>query len=146
MDCARFLAEVAPFLFFPDEENNPGHNDHTEQKSQGLDAPELSAVAGSSNVVPPVPQGDVVIMSSSPQTAEIRHAAADRRFLEELGLTPQAFRTLLDGTGVEWDDDDDDDDDEGEGEGEDEEDEEWEEEGEVEEVVGGRGEDEEDQD
>ena len=103
LDYARFIAKVAPFLFFPDEENKPDHDD---QKSQDAVAPELSAVAGSSNVVPPVPQGDDMIMSSS-QTVEIRHAAADRRFLEELGLTPQAFMTLLDGTGIEWDDDDD---------------------------------------
>jgi hypothetical protein len=62
-------------------------------------------------MVPPVPQDDDMIMSSS-ETEEIRHAAADRRFLEELGLTPQAFMALLDGTGIEWDDDDDDDDEE----------------------------------
>jgi hypothetical protein len=62
-------------------------------------------------MVPPVPQDDAMIMSGS-QTEEIRHAAADRRFLEELGLTPQDFMALLDGTGVEWDDEDDDDDDE----------------------------------
>jgi len=100
-DCARLIAEVAPFLFFPDEENDPDH-DHDEQKSQDLDAPGPSAVAGSSNVVPPVPQDDVMIMTSS-QTEEIRHAAADRSFLEELGLTPEAFMALLDGTGIEWD-------------------------------------------
>ena len=101
LDCARFLAKVAPFLLFPDEENNPDHDD---QKSQGLDAPKPSAVAGSSNVVPQVPQDDVKIMTSS-QTEEIRHTAADRDFLEELGLTPQAFMALLDGNGIEWDED-----------------------------------------
>jgi len=100
------IAKVAPFLFFPDEENKPDHDD---QKPQDPGAPGPSAVAGSSNVVSLVPQGDDMIMSSS-QTEEIRHAAADRRFLEELGLTPQAFMILLDGTGIEWDDDDDDDD------------------------------------
>jgi hypothetical protein len=105
LDCARFLVEVAPYLFFPDEdkENNPNYDD---QKSQEPGPAEPSAVAGSSNMVPPVPQDDGMIMSGS-QTEEIRHAAADRRFLEELGLTPQTFMALLDGTGIEWDDDDD---------------------------------------
>jgi hypothetical protein len=71
-------------------------------------------------MVSPVPQDDVMIMTSS-QTEEIRHAAADRQFLEEIGLTPQAFLALLDGNGIEWDDDEDDDEDEDEdGEGEDE--------------------------
>ena len=93
------IAKVAPFLFFPDEENDP---DYDEQKSQDFDAPGPSAVAGSSNVVPPVPQDDVMMMTSS-QTEEIRHAAADRSFLDELGLTPEAFMALLDGTGIEWD-------------------------------------------
>ena len=109
-DCTRFLAEVAPFLLFPDEENNADHGD---QKSQDLNAPEPSMTAGSSNMVPPVP------ILSSPQTEEIRHAAADRSFLEDLGLTPQAFMALLDGTGIEWDDGDDDDDDEEDGEDQD---------------------------
>jgi ribonuclease E len=109
-DCARFIAKVAPYLFFPEEENNL-NPDHDDQKSQDLDAPEPSAVVGSSNMVPPVPQDDDMIMSSS-QTEGIRHAAADRRFLEDLGLTPQTFMALLDGTGIEWDDDDGDDDDE----------------------------------
>ena len=108
LEYARFLAEVAPFLLFPAEENNP---DHDEKKSQDPDAPEPPAAAGSSNMMPLVPQDDAMIMSGS-QTEEIRHAAADRRFLEELGLTPQDFMALLDGTGVEWDDDDDDDDEE----------------------------------
>lgn len=121
LDCARFLINVAPFLFFPDEENNLVHDD---QKPQGLDAPEPSAVAGSENMVQPVSQDDVVIMTSS-QTEEIRHAAADRHFLEELGLTPQTFMALLDGNGIEWDEDEEDEDDggeDGDGDGEEEED------------------------
>ena len=104
MDCARFLAEVAPFLLFPDEENNPNHDD---QKSRDLDSPEPSVVAGSSNMVPAVPQDDVAIMTSS-QTEENRRTAADRLFLEELGLTPLAFMALLDGNGIEWDEDEED--------------------------------------
>jgi hypothetical protein len=107
LDCAFFLVKVAPFLFFPDEESNPDHDD---QKSQDLDA-QPSVIAGPSNVVPQVPQDDVMKMTSS-QTEEIRHAAADRHFLEELGLTPQAFMALLDGNGIEWDEDEDEDDDE----------------------------------
>jgi hypothetical protein len=127
LDCARLIAKVAPFLFFPEEEkeNNPA-GDRDDQKLQDPDTPEPCAVAGSSNIVPPVPQDDGMIMSSS-ETEEIRHAAADRRFLEELGLTPQSFMALLDGTGIEWDDDDDDDDDEEEEEEEEEEAEEAEE-------------------
>ena len=126
LDCARFLAKVAPFLLFPDEENN---SDHDDQKSQDLEAPEPSAVAGSSNMVPAVPQDDVMIMTSS-QTEEIRHAAADRHFLEELGLTPQTFMALLDGNGIEWDEEDGDGeegDGNGNGEDEDEGEEGWEE-------------------
>jgi hypothetical protein len=126
LDCARFLAKVAPFLLFPDEENNPDHDD---QKSQDLEAPEPSAVAGSSNMVPAVIQDDVMIMTSS-QTEEIRHAAADRHFLEELGLTPQTFMALLDGNGIEWDEEDGDGeegDGNGNGEDEDEDEEGWEE-------------------
>jgi len=116
LDYARFLVDVAPFLFFPDEENNPEHGG---QKSQDLGAHEPSVVAGSSNMVPPVPQDDVMIMSSS-QTEEIRHAAADRDFLEELGLTPQTFMALLDGNGIEWEEDEEEegDDEEGEEDGE----------------------------
>ena len=112
LECARFLAEVAPYLLFPDEdkENNPNYD---EQKSQDPGAPKPSAVAGSSNIVPPVPQDDGMMISGS-QTEEIRHAAADRRFLEELGLTPQSFMALLDGTGIEWDEDEDEDDDDDE--------------------------------
>jgi hypothetical protein len=134
LGCAQLIAKVAPFLFFPDEdkENNP-RADHDDQKSQDPDAPEPSAVVGSSNMVPPVPQDDNMRMSSS-QTEEIRHAAADRRFLEELGLTPQAFMALLDGTGIEWDDDDDDDDDDEDDIEEGEEEEEEEEEDQVDQV------------
>lgn len=73
-----------------------------------------------------------MIMSSS-QTEEIRHAAADRRFLEEIGLTPQAFMALLDGTGIEWDDDDDEEEEEEEEEEDEGEEEEEEAEAEVEE-------------
>ncbi len=103
---ARFLAEIAPFLVFPDGEDS---SDDDGKMSQDLNVPEPSTVAGPSNRVPPAPEDDVMIMSSS-QTEEIRHAATDRHFLEELGLTPQAFMALLDGTGIEWDDDDEDED------------------------------------
>lgn len=129
LGCARFLVEVAPFLFFPDEENK---SDHDDQKPQDPGVPEPSAVAGSSNMVPPATQNDDMIMSSS-QTEEIRHAAADRRFLEEIGLTPQAFMALLDGTGIEWDDDDDEEEEEEEEEEDEGEEEEEEAEAEVEE-------------
>ena len=111
---ARFFAEIMPFLFFPDQENDSDDHDHDDKKSRDLRIPEPSVVAESSNRES-VSQDDVMAMSSS-QTEEIRHAAADRQFLEDLGLTPQAFMALLDGTGIEWDDDDDEEDEDDEDE------------------------------
>jgi hypothetical protein len=110
LEHAHFFAEIMPFLFFPDEENDSDDHDHDDKKSRDLGIPEPSVVAESSNRVSPLPQDDVMAMSNS-QTEEIRHAAADRQFLEDLGLTPQAFMALLDGTGIEWDEDEDEDED-----------------------------------
>ena len=111
-DCTQFLAEVAPFLVFPDEDKE-NNFDYVDRKSQDPDPREPSMIAGSSSMVPPVP-----ILSSS-ETEEIRHAAADTSFLEDLGLTPQAFMALLDGTGIEWDEEEEEEEEEEDGEDQD---------------------------
>ena len=99
----------------PDE--NSSDDDDDDDESQDLVTPGSSTVALPSNKVPPGPQPEEDAMKvSSAQTEEIQAAAADRRFLEELGLTPQTFMALLDGTDIEWDDDEDEDEDENEGE------------------------------
>ena len=89
-------------------------DDDDEAESQVVDAPDSPTVAASSNKVPPEPQDDAMTISSA-QTEEIRDTAADRRFLEELGLTPQTFMALLDGIGIEWDDEDEDEDEDEDG-------------------------------
>ena len=90
------------------DENSSDDDD----ESQGLDTPGSSTVALSSDKVPPAPQPeDNATAMSSAQTEEIRQTAVDREFLEELGLTPQTFMVLLDGTGIEWDEDEDEDED-----------------------------------
>jgi hypothetical protein len=110
---ALFFAEVMPYLFLPDENSS----DDDDDESQDLVTPGSSTVALPSSKVPPGPQPeDDAMKVSSAQTEEIQAAAADRRFLEELGLTPQTFMALLDGVGIEWDDDEDEDEDENEGE------------------------------
>jgi hypothetical protein len=88
----------------PDEVNTSDDDDDGE--SRDLDTPGSSKVAESSCKVPPPPglQDDAMTLSSA-QTEEIRDTAVDRSFLEDLGLTPQAFMALLDGTGIQWDDD-----------------------------------------
>lgn len=87
----------------PDKENTSDDDDDDE--SQALDISGPSKVAVSSSMDPPPGLQDDAMTMSSTQTQEIREAAADRSFLEDLGLTPQAFMALLDGTGIQWDDD-----------------------------------------
>jgi hypothetical protein len=92
----RFFVEVAPFLFLMTKEDNSEDDD----ESQGPDPPDSSADSASSDKVLG-PEEDTLRLDKT-QVEEVRAVAADTEFLEDIGLTPQAFIALLDGTEVQW--------------------------------------------
>jgi hypothetical protein len=90
---ARFFAEVAPFLFLTIKEDSYEDDD----ESQGSDSPDSNDEAQG-------PEDGIMTLDES-QAEAVRDVAGDAEFLEEIGLTPQAFTTLLDGTDIEWSED-----------------------------------------
>jgi hypothetical protein len=94
----RFFVEVAPFLFLMTKEDNSEDDD---DESQDPDSPDSFADSASSDKVPG-PEEDT-LKPEKTQVEEVRAVDADTEFLEDIGLTPQAFIALVDGTDeVQW--------------------------------------------
>jgi hypothetical protein len=96
----RFFIEVAPFLFLNINEGNSDDDDddddEEEEESQGPDSPDSSPDAASNNKVPGLTDDTMTLDKA--QFDEILDAAADAEFLEDIGLSPQAFTELLEST------------------------------------------------
>jgi hypothetical protein len=95
----RFFAEVAPFLFLAIKEDSPEDDDESEDP----DSPDSSNDAASSNEAPG-PEDDTMTLDKT-QIEAVQDVAGDAEFLEEVGLTPQAFTALLDGTDIQLSED-----------------------------------------
>ena len=96
---ARFFTEVAPFLFLAIKEDDSEDDD----ESQVPDSPDSSNDAASSDKVTG-PEDDTMTLDKTMAEA-VQDVAADAEFLEEVGLTPQSFTALLDGTDIQWSED-----------------------------------------
>jgi len=96
---ARFFTEVAPFLFLTIKEDSYEDDD----ESQGSDSPDSSNDAASSDEAPGPEDGTMTLDET--QAEAVQDVAGDVEFLEEIGLTPQAFTALLDGTDIQWSED-----------------------------------------
>lgn len=104
IEAARFFVEVAPFLFLVDNKCGFEDEDEDEDENESQDLLPFSSsdVTSSDNV--PRPQDDAITLSST-QAEEFRDVAADRVFLEDLGLSQQSFTALLDSTDIKWGED-----------------------------------------
>lgn len=95
----RFFISTAPYLFSTiDEDSSKDDNE-----SQGPDTPNTSTDAAASDQVPGLKDGAMALDKT--QAKEIRDVAADTEFLDDIGLSPQAFIALLDGVDIQWGED-----------------------------------------
>jgi len=91
----RFFITSAPDLFSTINENS--------DESQGSDTSDPSTDAAASDQVRG-PNDDTMTLDKT-QAKEIRDVASDEEFLEDIGLSLQAFIALLDGVDIQWGDD-----------------------------------------
>ena len=97
----RFFIAAAPYLFSTINESISTLEDDDE--SQGPDTPDPSTDAAASGQMPGPRNG--TMMLDKTQAKDIRDVAADTEFLEDIGLSLQAFIALLDGVDIQWGDD-----------------------------------------
>ncbi len=90
----RFFIEAAPYLFM-----NINGSSSKGGESRDPDSPDSSTDAASCDKVPG-PQDDTMALNKT-QAEAIRDVAADADFLEDIGLSRQAFVALLDGIDIQ---------------------------------------------
>ena len=97
-DATRFFITAAPYLFSTTDEIS--YKDGNE--SQGPNTPDASTDTAASDQVPGH-KGDIMALDKTLDKV-FRDVAADAEFLEDIGLSPQAFVALLDGVDIQWGD------------------------------------------
>jgi hypothetical protein len=96
---ARFFIEAAPYLFM-----NINGSSFKGGESRDPDSPDSSSTDAASCDKVPGPQDDTMALHKT-QVKAIRDVAADADFLEDIGLSREAFVALLDGTDIQFGED-----------------------------------------
>ena len=94
----HFFTAAALYLFSIHENSSKEDNE-----SQGPVTLDPSTDAAASDQVPG-PKGNTMTLDKTLDKV-FRDVAADAEFLEDIGLSPQAFIVLLDGIDIQWGDD-----------------------------------------